>query len=76
MVWAIGVYRLVDFPWSAISRDFLKFLQLKFSAVEISTSNRKVKKMTELTHGVIPRMFQGQYDIKENGYPILQVSFS
>ena len=30
--------------------------------------------MTELTGGVIPGMFQKQYDIKR-GYPILQVRF-
>jgi len=30
--------------------------------------------MTDLTGGVIPGMFQNQYDIKKSGYPILQVS--
>ena len=29
--------------------------------------------MTELTGGVIPGMFQGHFDIKKSGYPILQV---
>jgi len=30
--------------------------------------------MTELTGGVIPEMFQKQFDIKKRGFPILQVS--